>query len=74
MESEYGLGGPVQKKPHVVYGPDGERLGVYHINYKGNDPMAVVQKGVLERVKPNTNPRRPGTFVALNPEVFRRFK
>lgn len=69
----YSLGnGP--KKPHVVYEPNGERLGVSHIKYDGDNPLAIVRRGVLGAVKPNTDPRRPRTFVAPNPEAFRRFR
>lgn len=70
----YSLGGAVPKKPHVVYGPDGERIGVYHIKYSGDTPMAIVSTCHQEAVIPNHDPRRRGTFVAPNPEAFRRFR
>jgi len=74
MERGYSLGGAFPRKPKVVYGPDGERLGVYHIKYNGDTLVAIVRRDCPVQVEPNLDPRRHGTFVAKNTEPFRRFK
>ncbi len=75
MERGYSLGGRgVPNKPHVVYSEEGERLGVYHVKDTGTYPKAIVRKDVAVPVVHNPDRNRKGTFVASDPEPFRRFK
>ncbi len=73
MERGYSLG-KSPEKPHVVYGTNGERLGVYHIIDAGIYPQAIVSRGCTVPVTHNPDPKRKGTFVASDSEPFRRFK